>query len=336
MKNIATSKKIQGALGVLLSVGLIVWMITTIEWSEVGRQLARVHLWALIPSVAILFVHFILRSLRWRYLLPDTERPTLRQLFDAIMVGNFATYMLPLRAGEFVRPALLSLHTNYSFSSTFVSVVIERFFDLSAVLITFGILVLRVDGLPEWAGQGAFLLSLLAGAILAFILVGTYLPEAVLKGAGIVLRALPSKAQDFANKFLKDFLEGAAILKRPRNFIFTVLLTVAVWATCYLSFYIFLWLFFDGGGSPWLAISIAVIVALAVAAPSAPGFLGVYQTACIAGFALYGISRETAAAYSIVTHALQYIIFISYGMYVLVTSELKLTDLTARPSNDGK
>ena len=75
------------------------------------------------------------------------------------------------------------------------------------------------------------------------------------------------------------------------------------------------------------AIVITVIIALAVAAPSAPGFIGVFQIACVAAFLLLGLSKELATSYSIIAHAQMFIIVICYGIYLLFKYKLNLTDL---------
>ena len=76
-----------------------------------------------------------------------------------------------------------------------------------------------------------------------------------------------------------------------------------------------------------MGTTIAVLVALAVAAPSAPGFIGVYQTGCIAGFAIFGLNKELAIAYSLVTHITQYIGIVSYGVYLLFKYQMKLGEM---------
>ena len=72
------------------------------------------------------------------------EQVPLRRLFDAFMVGVFATFLLPFRAGEFVRPYYLKRYSHYSFLTCFVSVVVERFFDLATVLLGFAVMLVYV------------------------------------------------------------------------------------------------------------------------------------------------------------------------------------------------
>jgi uncharacterized membrane protein YbhN (UPF0104 family) len=112
-------------------------------------------------------------------------------------------------------------------------------------------------------------------------------------------------------------------------------LTLIIWLSSFAFFYVSFGLL-DITPSWALAFAIGVIVALAVAAPSAPGFIGVYQAACLAGFSLFGLEESTAVAYSIITHLLQYFLFVAYGAYVLSRSGIKLGQLrrpAATPSS---
>lgn len=327
MLQLTTKKSIQLILGFGISVGLIYWVYGQSDWQIVGNELSNMRFWVFLPGLVVIVFHFYLRALRWCYLLPERpEKTSLTVLFDSIMVGNFATYILPLRAGEFIRPFMLSRTSKYSFSSSFASVVIERFFDLATVLATFSIVLALVDGLPEWVFAGAKALGVLALAIVVFIGACAVWPGRLTGFCRYFLAYLPSKIRGGCDQFLQDFIHSAAVLNSPRRLAITVALSLAVWLTCYLYFYVSLFLFTDSG-TMTLAVTAAVIVALAVAAPSAPGFVGVYQVGCIAAFKLFDFSVEVATAYAIITHLLQYILYIIYGFYALSKYGLSLSSL---------
>ncbi|MDC0357629.1 flippase-like domain-containing protein, partial [Oligoflexia bacterium] len=211
------SKAFKSALGVLISAGLILWIVFSVNWAEVGSQLYHMQYWALIPCSVLIVLHYILRAMRWRYLLPETEQVATRNLFDAIMIGNFASFILPLRAGEFIRPYMLTRTSSFRFSSCFISVVVERFFDLSVVLLSFGVLVFFVEGIPPWAYAGAWSLSFLALCIFVFMLVGSFIPDKLLSFVTFFLQVFPEKLRKALRKFIQDFLEGAAVLRKLSN-----------------------------------------------------------------------------------------------------------------------
>ena len=327
VKSILSSKIFHSLLGVGVSVVLLGVIVFSVNWSQVWVHLRSAHLWALVPSLVLLLVHFSLRAIRWRYLLPISETPpTTRALFDAIMLGSFATFILPLRAGEFVRPFMLTRYAKLSFSSAFVSVVVERFFDLAVVLACFAIMLPFVPSVPGWVNQGAFALSLMALGLFMFLVGGALMPKLVVKLIDLVVRPLPAKFGELLAKFLKDFLGGALVLRSPLNLARIVGLSILLWISNFFVYYMFFFLF-DIPAQAWMGVAVSVILALAVAAPSAPGFIGVYQAACIASFALFGVNTELAVAYSIITHVFQYLIFVIYGVYLMFKGNLRLRDL---------
>lgn len=328
------SKLFSTLLGLLVSAAVIVWMVYAIEWSEVASQLAESHYLLLIPVTVVYMGHFALRALRWRYLLPDEppqDRVSLKRLLDALMLGNFANYILPLRAGEFIRPFVLSQDSRHSFSTGLVSVVIERFFDLSFVLLSFVVMVFFVPDVPPIVQQGASVLSVLAVGLLAFMLVGTLMPQTAEKIIDYFIDFFPARVRVPLKKFCHDFIEGAAVLGQKGRMLKVLLLTIAVWLSSYFVMYLYLFVYaappHPAAQSVWLAIALGVVVALAVAAPSAPGFIGVYQAGCIASFALFGIEKEAGAAFAILTHVYQYVLFCAYGVYCILSGSISLGDL---------
>ena len=327
MKKLLRSKTFHKALGITVSVALIAWMIVTFNWHEVFDAMRSMKIWPVFPTLALVGLHWYLRSLRWRYLLPPAaESPSLRVLFDSFMAGNFATFTLPLRAGEFVRAFLLSRQSKYTFPTAFASIVIERFFDLVTVLFSFAVVLFYVPNMPELVSQGARALGILAIIILVVMLTGVYAPEFLTKMAKFFTAKFPGNLRNIALKFLDDLLHGLTILKHPRNMAMVTFLSILVWLSCYAFYWGFLY-FFDLPNTFLVGVAVSVIIALMVAAPSAPGFVGVYEYACIVGLGLFNVPKELALAYALVSHFFQYILIVVYGAYLLTRYNLKLKDL---------
>lgn len=309
-----------------LSAALIAWLIVALDWQAIGRELYSANLLYVIPALFILIAHYILRSYRWRLLCSGGAQLSTRLIFDSFFVGNLATFVLPLRVGEFIRPGFVALRSNVSFSSGLAAVVIERFFDLSAVLASFALITAGLPGIPNWTLRGARALLVLALAILVFVSAGAIFPDYIRKFNRFFLNFLPRAAANSMERFLDNLIDGAAVLRNTAVILRVVLLTALVWFTTYLFFFVFLLVF--GIEPSWTAaVAMGTIIALAVAAPSAPGFVGVYQTAGIAALALFGVAPEKAGAYAILNHLVQYVMIVVYGFWVLSKSELSLKDL---------
>lgn len=328
IQSFLSSKSFHIFLGFLVSAVLVLWLAQAIEWSIVLEQSTRIRPLMLIPFCLCLALHFFLRALRWRYLLENGAAVPLRLLFDALMVGNFATYVLPLRAGEFIRPYMLTKKAPVpiAFPTSFTSVVIERFFDLLVVLSTFALVILFLPDLPPWVHSGAYGLSLLGIAIFVFIILGILIPKQLLQLMSFFLTPAPAPVKNFFLRTAENFIAGAIVLKNLKNLFATLILSLLVWLSNYLFIYVSLHLL-PLDNSILLAVTVAVIMALAVAAPSAPGFIGVIQVSCIVSFALFDLSKELATAYAVLAHSLQYICIVSYGLYALSYNGFTLRQL---------
>jgi hypothetical protein len=329
------SKAAKSLIGVGVSLGALWIAYRSVEdWGAVGEALTHINYWYLIHITVLFVVQFTLRSIRWGYLLPGSESGTIRERYDAIMVGNFGNYILPFRAGEFMRPMVLARKTHHSYSTCLISVVTERFFDLACVLASFGLVAATVSGLPEWVLNGAYVLGALAAGIFLFILCGVGFPDLIGRLIDFFCAPLGNTVGKHLAHFAKEFLEGARVLQSPSRLFAALLLSVSIWYVTFLQFYISFNLFNMTGITFWDAVVVGVVVALAVAAPSVPGFFGVFQAACIAGFILINADQSIAAAYSIVVHIHQYILICGYGAFLLLTGVLKRGDFNVEEVAD--
>jgi uncharacterized membrane protein YbhN (UPF0104 family) len=82
-------------------------------------------------------------------------------------------------------------------------------------------------------------------------------------------------------------------------------------------------------------VTLCVFVALAVALPSAPGFVGVYQMACVAASSLFAYSLSAAQLYSILVHLITFIMVITIGFWVLAVHDLNFFELKKAAEKDS-
>jgi uncharacterized protein (TIRG00374 family) len=322
-------KLLQFLLGIGVSVGALLWAFRDIDFGQLESAFLSISWWPIAPFLALYGFHFLVRAMRWRLLLPDSkeQRPTIRMLFDSIMLGNLATFILPFRLGEFIRPLVLTRWSEYRFGAAFVSVVIERFFDLSSALLSFVFVLCVIPGIPGWLQVTAYALGTMALVLLLFLVCGCLFPSGIETVIATVMRPIPSAFARPVQRFLIDLVHGTSVIKTPKRLISILVLTSAVWMTTFLQFYTLLFMFPGENTSFTLAMALGVFVALAVAAPSAPGFLGVFQLGCIAAFDLAAYPPSLAQVYSIVTHGLTYIAIVGVGALILMVHNLSLFEL---------
>ena len=325
--SILKSKKFNIFLGFFVSLVMLVWLASAMDWKQVGVEILRVNYILFIPITVIFVVHVVVRSIRWKMFLPDsTPESKLIDRFDGLMLGALATFILPLRAGEFVRPFILWKKSSVPFAIGFASVVIERFFDLTAVLISFFVVANFVPGLPPEYKKGAIGLGILALGLLSVLIAGALAPKRLTRLVNVMTSRLPAKFGTLIQNFVADLLQGMVALRNPKRLLGVLFYTILIWATNYGVYYFFVALV---NIEPTILFGtvLAVILALAVAAPSSPGFIGVYEGACVVAFSLFGFSKELATTCGIVSHAYQYVFFVAYGIVAMSRGKLTLKDL---------
>ena len=102
-------------------------------------------LW-LVPTIPVFALAIVLRAVRWWSLYAVDERPPLRAVTYALLVGYFFNNILPARAGEVARVIALHKRAQTPRAETVGTVVVERVLDILALLI---ILFASYPWLPE-------------------------------------------------------------------------------------------------------------------------------------------------------------------------------------------
>lgn len=321
-------------LGVLVSAGLLLFLARNIQWSQFVEAFDRIN-WLYLPVLIVLFyLSLWLRALRWRYLLPTEAQPSTANLFDAVVVGLFGTCVLPLRAGEVLRPWVLSKTESVSFTGGFASVITERVFDVLTILALLGISLSSLDGQHELITLGAQALGVLAGAILVVMLLAYFWSEFLLRIFERIIQALfRGTREELGQKLLSaagEFIAGLRAISSLKELSIVIALSVVLWLEMALLYQAGLWMFGEFP-SLWLGVTLTVFIALAVAAPSAPGFLGTFQVGVVA--AMHGVfdyPEEFALAYSVVLHAYQVLLAVITGAWILKRLGLRFSDISKR------
>ncbi len=283
----------------------------------------------LAPLVGVVLLSHLLRAWRWQLLLEtlperpeDAERVSVKMAFYSLMIGYMVNYAAP-RLGEFVRTGNLSAQEKLRFSSVFGTVVAERILDVIVLLLAISSLfVLFFDRVALLGGfLGEPLVDRLGEAPTAGLL-------ALVIGIGILLwlitRHLMRKEESRLQTFwrgrmvpaLTSFKEGLATIWRCPKRGAIVFSTAAMWF-CYLLMAYLPLLVLEMADTWQLSLldawGLMVLGALGVAIPS-PGGIGSYHYITIESMVrLFGVAQGPAAAYAVLTHAAQLVLYVIVG-----------------------
>src|SRR5438128_302759 len=133
-KRILTTAILLGILCTLVYLQVQHWR--SFDWAKF-RHASHVDPWHILSAIALIYVTYVLRALRWKVFLEPVRKTSTARLVPPTFIG-FTGLALLGRPGEFIRPYLIALKENVSFSSQVGVWTVERIFDIGpfTVLLT--------------------------------------------------------------------------------------------------------------------------------------------------------------------------------------------------------
>lgn len=326
----------RGILGVVISVALLWWTLRGESFSEIWTVLRESNAALFILAAAVATLMFPLRAWRWRYILePTAGKIPFGPLWRATAIGFMVNNVSPARAGELARAYVLSRETGrITFTASLASLVVDRVFDALVVLLLL-LVVVSLPGFPADATVGGWSMNrlLLAGALVAItalvaLVLAALFPERM---AQLWERALGTRAPRLMARgrdILLSFGAGLKVLRDVRQSAIVFLWALLSWLVNGASF----WIAFKAVGidAPFTAaLFLQSLLAVAVAAPSAPGFFGVFEASAKIALSVYGIDDTLAVSYALGYHLLGWIPITVIGFWYLAKMGLHLKDVGA-------
>jgi uncharacterized membrane protein YbhN (UPF0104 family) len=291
-------------------------------------------------SVPAYLAAIYVRGLRWRQLTKPFEVMPRGVLVRGVAVGFMVNNLLPLRIGEFVRAWYVAREVGASGSAILGTVVLERVIDVVCVVaVAVGALALTGVGSGEsgFLRQGALLLLPVAIAPLGGLILIRAAPEWVIAVALWCAHPFPERVGGWLERNLRNFADGLGALSGGRHLFWIALHSIVIWVVLSVIPMLAGLLAFDlelGSLSDTLITSWIVLgaVGVAVAVPSAPGFLGTYQLAFRAVLERFGVDSSTALALGLMVWLVFWLSLTVPGLLVLRFRRTSLGELTQQAS----
>jgi hypothetical protein len=297
-------------------------------WAETRRADALLLFGALIATLAT----YLLRALRWQYLLAPIGHTHFSTAFRATVIGFAASFLLPARAGEVIRPYLLARREGLPTTAAFATVILERLLDLITVLLLFASFVFTsasgvVSGDPAQLarvkfGGGLAALAALAALGVLFALAGH--PERMGRAALRIERVLPAKLAHAVARAVESFAQGLAVMRQPGRLLVSLVLSVPLW----LSIAAGIWMTTRAFHItlPYTAsFLIMTILVVGVAMPT-PGAVGGFHAAYqISVQTFFGVATDRAVGAAIVLHAISFMPVTILGIIYMARDGITLS-----------
>jgi glycosyltransferase 2 family protein len=305
-----------------------------VDFREVGAAFEKAKYWFLIPSIAVNFAGLWIRSIRWGVLLRPIRKIRGRDLFTSTLIGFMGNNLFPARAGELIRAVVLGRKAGVSKSASFATIVLERMFDGATILVILAILMAKLDlPFPGWLRKTSLLSAAAVAGLLVFLVCLKTQTEASLNLFGRLLKPFPQKLRLRILELLKSFVGGLQMLHDWKSIIATSLLSLLLWIFPALSIH-FALLASDIHLPLQSAFFLLVVLCIGVAAPSAPGFVGMIQFVSVIGLGLFGVPPSQAVSYSILYHLSQYIPVTALGLIFFLSEGFSFKKMTAETNDD--
>ena len=326
-----------GLVGILISLGFLYWALRGVDPAELVADLRGVNVGFYLLSVALATLTFPARAFRWRIILASSGgRVPYRPVWHATAIGFMATNLLPARAGELARAYAASRFIDVPLARSIGSVAVERVFDglIVVLLLALSIATFHEAGAARLSGQSVSSLAAWSGAafivILGFLFFLVHAPRPALAWLAAALRrVLPARAAEFVVRVTRSFIEGLTVLRSPAAFAYVVTCSLGVWLINAAAFYAAFLAFHLGPLPITSPLLMQGIVAVGVAIPSSPGFVGVFEWTGVFALGLYGIAQTPAASCALGTHIGWFIPITAIGLWRLARSGLSLRDITS-------
>ena len=134
----------KAAIALLVTVVTLWWATKDVNLGEVFGRLGNISGGVLALYILMQVAFHGIRILRWGVVMKPLGNPSWRAIFSSACAGIPAAFFLPLRLGEFVRPAMIS-RQGVPFAGAVANVVLERVLD---GLVNIGLFFLLLRFLP--------------------------------------------------------------------------------------------------------------------------------------------------------------------------------------------
>lgn len=324
---------LKGFILLLITLVFLYFVFVNINFTELIREFRYFDYRYILILIISTIVSLSFRALCFKQLvskaLPEAR---LKELIPLCLTGAGLNIVLPARAGDIFRAYYAGAKYKVDKMKIFGSVILERLFDIVIIfcLLFFAVMVYHRNSL-------AVKLCIFAAGVLVLGIVFavlTYKYNNIDKVCGFInnktvnlpFHNLIEKSTEFVNKICSSFFRGFEIINSPKKVLYALTASLGIWVFECINYLIVIQGF--GLDVHW-SVSLFVIgfIALACMIPSTSIFIGPYQVAVIAAFAIYDISKESALAISFLEQSIVTIFLSAVVFIFLITNNISYSQL---------
>jgi len=328
---------IRTAVVTALALGLLALFLRNANLQEVWRVMRQAQLALVAAGVGLLFFGYACRTARWQVMLTPIGPTRFGVALRATIIGFAASFVLPARAGEVIRPWLLARREGLPVAAAFATILLERVLDLVTVLVLLGLYFAVFDpGLSTMdpamyaAVRGGALLAAVAAAIgMGVMLACAADPARLSRLVAWSTGWLPARPRQLVTALSQSFAEGLASVRNPRQLALALVWSVPLWLAIAAQIWVVslaLGVVLPAAGS--LLVTALLVVGVAVPTPGAVG--GYHEAYRLSVTSFFAIDNDRAVAAAIVLHAVGFVPTLIAGAWMMAMEGLSLGSLAAQ------
>jgi glycosyltransferase 2 family protein len=298
-------RKWAGLAGILLSLGILGFIVYRLDLGALGRALAGAQYAYLVPLVATSILLQWVSALQWRYVLSPVKWVRTFRLFAAQMVGALARGLVQVQVGGLVKAYVVARRERLSLSTVLATTITDHLVHGLTFLGLLGV-VLGVIDLPlasaraqtalRTAGLTTLVLDL---GLLAVLVVLAVSPVWGARTVARMLGHLPTRWAAWAAEAYARFRQGICLPARWRERILLLVYGAGRTAIAPVEFYWLaraLGLHLPWSAYPFLVVSLSFLAFLS----SSLGIRGGFQAGMILVLGFYSVPKEVAVAMALI------------------------------------
>jgi uncharacterized protein (TIRG00374 family) len=330
---------LQLALIAALTVFFLWLFLRNANLRDVGHILRSASLGWVLIGFAVNYGALLLRTVRWRTILDPDDPPPFYATFFANSVGYMLSIILPIRAADVARPALLARRTSHRFSGALGAVLTERVLDLTSILGLFIFFAFRRwnefshdAAIARWfyiVRAGAVVSAVLLAA-LALLIVGLIFFRGKVRRLHETLgRVLPQRFRGSWMHFFDSFTETLKITQDRAVFLKVILCTAGIWG-CLTSQFWFATMAVHHPLPFDSSFFVTGVTTVGLAIPT-PGGIGGFHKACqLVLTRFYGFDIDSSVAVAVLFHIIGTLPVLFTGLILFAREGLRWKDVRPR------
>ncbi len=230
-RSLFSSPIVQGTLGILVGIGLLIAVAhfvdipTTLRIIKRNLTTPQGILFTLLASITFI-VAFCFRAMRWKFFLNPVRKVGAIKIIQLFLIGVFLNFVLPIRAGEIAKSLVLKRISHIPLNQSLPTIAMDKAMDLLPALFLVALipfLGIQMDRIV-WSILG-LANAALVGLILFVVLAG-WKRSVAIRLLQLITKVLPGFLKKKIETFVIGFVDTLLLsAKQPRTLIMAILLT---------------------------------------------------------------------------------------------------------------